>query len=290
MSSQPFASIVIATRGRRGALLDALESLLSQDYPAERYEIVVVANGTAVPPVVEASPRVRLVSLPEANASRARNAGVGASRGDPVVFVDDDVVAPPGWLRALVTGSLRHREAGCVGGPVRARFDARPPRTCERHELAGTVLDEGADEREIDEVWGANMAVTRKALELTGPLLERTRAVEESEWQQRLLRAGGRVVYVPDAWLWHRRAAGDLRMPVLVRRAFQLGYTVVALGQEGPAAKFFRQLIDSLRHALRARCTRGLTDAARALGSLWAIAVGRRRRPWATSLRTSGRG
>lgn len=282
----PFVSVVVPTRGRRDTLPDALLSLLAQDYPAERYEVVVVANGAAEG--LRVPERVRLLKLEEPNANRARNAGVDAARGDPICFVDDDVVAPPGWLSALVAAATRHAAAGCVGGPVRPRFDSPPPRTCAHHELAGTELDEGPHEREVDEVWGGNMAVTRAALERTGPLLERLREVHEVEWEERLLAAGGRIVYAPDAWLWHRRGPDDLRLDRIVRRSFALGYTVVALGQRRDAAALAREARRCTGHAARARCTRGLTDAARALGSLCAIAAGRRRRPWATSLREPG--
>ena len=276
---------MIPTRGRREALADALESLLAQDYPADRYEIVVVANGCPEPPPVPGDPRLRLLSLPEANANRARNAGVAEAKGDPICFVDDDVMAPPEWLGRLVAGAARNTEAGCVGGPIRARFDAPPPRTCDDHELAGTEFNEGSEEREVDEVWGGNMAVTRAALDRAGPLLERLREAHEAEWQERLVGAGGAVVYIPDAWLWHRRGAEDLRLRQLAWRSFRLGYTLVALGQQRGARVLGRQFGRSLWHAAGARCTRGLTDAARALGSLCAIAAGRRGRPWATTLR-----
>jgi glycosyltransferase involved in cell wall biosynthesis len=283
VSDQPFVSIVMPTRGARPALGEAIDSLLAQDYPQDRYELIVVANDAAEP--VRPPARVRLVSLSEANANAARNVGVRVSRGDPVCLVDDDVVAPPGWLRALVAGSLRHRDAGCVGGPIRARFDSAPPRTCSSHDLAGATLDEGREEHEVEEVWAANMAVTREALRRAGPLLERLRVADEAEWQQRLVAAGGRIVYVPDAWLWHRRDAGDLHVSVLLRRSFRLGYAVVALGQRRPAARYWQDLRGAAAHGVRSRCTRGITDAARALGSLCAIGAGRRRRPWATSLR-----
>jgi len=59
----------------------------------------------------------------------------------------------------------------------------------------------------------------------------------------------------------------------------------VALGQELPTRRVLRDLVHSLRHAARHRCTRGFTDAMRKSGSLCAILAGRRRRPVATSFR-----
>ena len=290
---RPFVSVVMPTAGRAALVADALESLTAQDYPAERFEVLVVANGSpdGTAAVVErfaarpGAPAIRLLTSPGRNANRARNAGLTAAGGDPILLIDDDVLAPPDWLAAMVAGTQRNPGADCLGGPVRARFEARPPRTCAGHELAGTALDEGPDEREVDEVWAGNMAIRRRGLELAGPMMERLRAVHESEWERRLTLAGGRIVYLPGPWLWHRRGAGELAVRRQAVRSFQLGYTVVALGQRPPVRRLVSVLGRSAGHAVSARCTRGLTDAARALGSLCAIAAGRRRRPWSAVLR-----
>jgi GT2 family glycosyltransferase len=289
---EPFVSVVVPTAGRSALLADCLRTLLAQDYPADRYEVIVAHNGpepdtrpAAAPDQRPDGPRVHWLTVPRRDANAARNAGLLAARGDPICLVDDDVLAPPGWLRAMVDGARRHPGAGCVGGVVRPRFDARRPRTCARHELAGARLDAGAADTVIDEVWSCNMAIRRAALQRIGPLREGLEVVHESEWEGRLAQAGGTIVLLPRAWLWHRRLGSDVAPWSLVRDNFRLGYAVVALGQRLPTGRALRTIGASLAHAIAARCTRGLTDAMRALGSLCAIAAGRRRRPWATSLR-----
>lgn len=289
---RPFVSIVMPTTGRAALVADALESLTAQDYPAERFEVLVVANGTpdGTAAVVERfgarpdGPAVRMLTTAGRDANRARNAGLDAARGDPICLVDDDVIAPPEWLSEMVDGALRNPGADCLGGPVRPRFEARPPRTCPGHDLAGTSLDEGPDEREVEEVWAGNMAIRRRALERIGPLREGLAAATESEWEARLWEAGGRVLYLPRPWLWHRRGRAEVGIRRQAVRSFQLGYAVVALGQRPSVGFLARELRRSATHAARARCTRGVTDAARQAGSLCAIAAGRRRRPWSRSL------
>ena len=39
-------SIVVPTHGRPAPLADCVETLLAQDYPADRYEVLVVENGS----------------------------------------------------------------------------------------------------------------------------------------------------------------------------------------------------------------------------------------------------
>jgi GT2 family glycosyltransferase len=289
---RPFVSVVVPTADRAPLLADCLETLVAQDYPADRYEVIVVHNGRSrrVAPgagrrAAADPPAVRHLRIAARDANAARNAGLGAAVGDPICLVDDDVLVPAHWLRAVVEGARRHPSAECLGGPVRPRFETREPRTCECHQLAGACLDEGLSDAVVEEVWSCNMAIRRGALDRVGPLRVGLAVVHESEWEARLRKVGGTVVYLPQAWLWHRRLTSDVRPWSLARDNFRLGYAVVALGQRLPTGYACRRIAVSLAHALARGCTRGLTDAIRSLGSLCAIAAGRRRRPWGTSLR-----
>ena len=47
-TAMPFVSIVVPTTNRHGTLADCLASLVAQDYPADRFEIVLVENGLAL--------------------------------------------------------------------------------------------------------------------------------------------------------------------------------------------------------------------------------------------------
>ena len=140
MTVPPFISVVIPTRNRAHLLADALGSLLRQDYSTERYEIVVVDDGSTdeTPLIVEElaadsrQPRVRLFRQPPKNQNAARNRGLSEAKGDLIAFFDDDEFAPKEWLSSLVQGAARHPDAGCLGGPARLQLEGRPPRLCER--------------------------------------------------------------------------------------------------------------------------------------------------------------
>ena len=248
LSELPFVSIVVPSRPGSTVLDDCLDSLRALDYPADRHEVLVTDGSRG--------------------ANEARNAGVAAARGELVLFIDDDTIVPPGWARAYAAAAARHPYADCLGGAVRARFDSPPPRTCPDHELAGTVLDHGPDEHEIGEAWGGNMAVRRRAFERAGPFRAGLRVQQDWEWQRRLLAAGGRVVYVPDAWLWHRRQRSDLRVAGMVREHFLRGWTKARLGQPVPRRVVAPRAASTALHGARARCVRGLTETARDLGML----------------------
>lgn len=118
----PFVSIVVPTFDRHGALASCLASLGTQEFPADRTEVVVVNDGgTPVAPDLTRRLRERLtVSVIDAlhgGPAAARNVGVARCRGDILAFIDDDCVADRGWLRALVVRLGQHPQAA-VGGRV----------------------------------------------------------------------------------------------------------------------------------------------------------------------------
>jgi succinoglycan biosynthesis protein ExoM len=118
----------------------AVESLLAQEGLAVPAEVVVVDNDAhrsaeqIVQDLAQRGPLpVRYFCEVRAGISHARNAGVAASRGRYVAFLDDDEVACPRWLAALLWTAKRF-DADIVVGPVVPRFaDAAPiPRYAER--------------------------------------------------------------------------------------------------------------------------------------------------------------
>src|SRR5690606_20411702 len=71
-------------------------------------------------------PRVAVVHEPRAGVANARNAGLRAAKGELIAFLDDDEIAPAGWLAELLRVQAEHN-ADVVFGPVRTRL-ANPPR------------------------------------------------------------------------------------------------------------------------------------------------------------------
>ncbi len=258
---------------------------MQQDYQTDRYEIIVVDDGsTDETPVLVAdirsrtsSPKLRYVCPEGTGVNVSRNAGVRAAEGDPIVFVDDDVIAPPKWLMAISGGALRHPEVGCFGGPVRLQFEGKPLRLCSRDHSGETELDFGDSERIVDIVVGANMAIRRAAVEKVGLFNEALSGYgDESEWQFRLREAGGRIVYIPDAWVWHRRTALDLKLWRLLRKQFQRGAEhpryAKLIGQRLSARRELGAIPRFMAHAIRRGCVGGLLSASVRAGRAWGLA------------------
>ncbi len=269
------ASIVVPTRDRAGYLRVCLDSLAAQQVDAQ-FEVIVADDGsTDTTAAVAEQAGAKLVRTPARGPNAARNAGLRAAEGDLVVFVDDDVDAPPGWLAAYLEGAERHPGADAFGGPIRARFEGRAPRSCGREPAPITTLDLGPEDRDADFVWGANMAIRRRAFDRLGPFDEELPQFgEEEEWLTRLREAGGRVVYLAHAQLDHRREDGDARLGVLMRGAYVRGRRLrlhdVRRGSAPSLARELRVLAGCGWHTARHACPQGLVMGAHSLGRVLA--------------------
>jgi glycosyltransferase involved in cell wall biosynthesis len=109
----PALSLIIPTYNRRASVLRTLESLEQQTYPVDRFEVVVVDDGSTDGTkdlVFDSFPfRLRYFRQHNSGATTARNAGAIQSRARILVFMDDDIAATPTMLEHLVW-NLRRME------------------------------------------------------------------------------------------------------------------------------------------------------------------------------------
>jgi GT2 family glycosyltransferase len=190
-----------------------------------------------------------------------------------IVFCDDDVAAPPGWLAALRAGAAAFPDHDVFGGPIRARLEGGGPRHCGREPAPITSLDLGDTDRDARYVWGANLALRPRAIRRAGRFDEHLNGRgDEEEWLDRLHAAGGRVRYVAAAGLTHRRTGTDAGLRSLVQNGYHLGRASRANDQRKatspPLARELRDLAGALWHTLARRCSYGVVFAAHAVGRI----------------------
>jgi glycosyltransferase involved in cell wall biosynthesis len=100
----PFVSIVVPTYNRNDLLCRTIECLLKQDYPT--YELIVVDqtrthDRSTKEFLDEAKQRIKYFFLERPNVSAARNFGFQQSRGDIILYFDDDMEVPTDVLRRV---------------------------------------------------------------------------------------------------------------------------------------------------------------------------------------------
>ena len=282
MSELPFCSILVPTYNRAHLLDGSLTSMTAQDYPADRYEVVVVSDGSTDDTAevmarwVARSPLVSFHPIEHGGLNTARNAAIAAARGDLLCLVDDDVVAPPGWLAALARGYQTYPDAAAFGGPIRLSLERPMPRSCGREELGETVLDTGPEVMEPEVLYGSNLAITRAAVDLVGDFdTTLPSSGDEEDWLRRARAAGRRILYLPDAEVLHRRTSEDLLLRNLLRTRYARGRDQVTfsrkVGEPVSARAEAKQVAASLAHAARHRCALGLLPVAMSAGRLMGI-------------------
>lgn len=117
-----FFSIVVPTRNRPRELAALLEALAAQSFPPNRFEIVLVDDGSDSPLDAAVAPfrdrlSIKLLRQHHAGPANARQRGIGAARGANLAFTDDDCRPAPHWLAALERCCLLHPGAA-VGGKM----------------------------------------------------------------------------------------------------------------------------------------------------------------------------
>ena len=270
--SVPPATIVVPTRERASYLDVALASIAPQARAVDA-ELLVVLDGPD-PQSASVAERhgARVVTLPAPSGlNAARNRGWQAAGGELIVFVDDDVRAPPTWLPALLAAAAATPERDVFAGPIRAVLEGGGPRACGRERPPITALDRGPADRDVKAGWGANLAIRRAALETVGGFEESIGgAGDEEEWQARHRAAGGRVRYVAAAGLDHRRAREDATLRALARAQYGRGRSArrwdARRHAAPPLTAELRTLAGCLWHTARRRCALGLVMGAHALG------------------------
>ena len=186
----PLVSVVVPTRNRSRLLRQTLRSVLAQ--PVD-LEVVVVDEGSTddTGEVLEAldDPRVGVVRHETPlGLSHARNAGIRATRGEVVGFVDDDDLWLPEKLVRQLEAMREHGRAWAVGGSL--TFSAGP--RLERVDLPAAAEDIVASLPYSDTVPGGGSSViaTRALLETVGGFDPRIPAVADWEMWIRMAQQG----------------------------------------------------------------------------------------------------
>lgn len=240
-------SVVICTRNRAAFLAAAIRSVLEQQYPRDRTELLVIDNDSrdATRAVVEAHLGAGEVPVsyhrePRLGVSFARNLGIERSRHEYIVYLDDDVVAGPGWLAALDRAIGAHG-ALALGGriePVLEPACAAPPWWSDGNVRSLFGLDHArhlGGERVAAIRWPlwlgtGNSAYARSVLARMGgfrtdfgPKGRRRHVAEDVYLNLQLERAGVPIYYAHDAWVRHRVTADQLTRRSLWRRTYWSG-------------------------------------------------------------------
>lgn len=204
----PLFSVIVPTYARPRQLALCLEALAGLDFSHDQFEVVVVDDGSPTPPrEVTASfadrLSITLLTQPNAGPGAARNTGAAHARGQFLAFTDDDCTPEKGWLSRL-EAAFREAPDCLLGGRTVNRL------TGNAYAAASQVIVDAAYAFYNDDSASArffasnNMAVPADRFRQSGGFDVAFRiASEDRELCDRWRHTGGRLVYVPDAVVFH---------------------------------------------------------------------------------------
>jgi len=221
-------SVIVPVYNGAGTIERCLEALAEQTLPPDRYEVIVVDDGStdATPRIVDqwraAHPQVqiRLISQQNAGPAAARNHGVAVACAPLLLFTDADCAPTPTWIEALTAPFADPDVAGAKGAYVTEQRELTPRFVQAEYE---DRYDRMAGQSQIDFIDTYSAAYRRDPfLENNGfdPIFT-TASVEDQEFSFRLAQKGYRLVFAPEARVTHLH---DNSVREYFRRKYYIGF------------------------------------------------------------------
>ncbi|MGQ9490754.1 MAG: sugar transferase [Anaerolineae bacterium] len=229
--SLPFVSVIIPAYNAAATLPACLTALAAQTYPRDRYEVIVVDDGSHdTTAEIAAAAGVRVIRQANAGPAAARNAGAAAAQGELLLFTDADCAPVPGWISALVGAFADPLVAGAKGAYLTQQRGLVPRFTQLEYE---DRYDRMAGAETIDFVDTYSAAYRREIFQANGGFdtIFPTASVEDQELSFRLAEKGYRLVFVPQGRVYHRH---NPTLRAYLRRKFYIGYWKALLARWHP--------------------------------------------------------
>lgn len=233
----PDLSVVVPTYNRRAGILRLLRALEEQTFPSDRFEVMVVNDGStdgtgAALAALKTPYRLRVLEQANDGPAAARNAGLQQAQGRLIVFLDDDVAPSPELLEAHVDAQGDADDLVVVG-PMYPPTDW--PRSAwvrwEERQLLKQydAMDRGLYPCTPRQFYTGNASAPRALLLRAGGFDPRFKRAEDVELAFRLWALGARFQFEANADVVHyasRSFASWRRTP------YQYGQYDVVMGRE----------------------------------------------------------
>ena len=214
-------SVIIPGYNVSNYVSECLDALLAQTMPRDAYEIIYVddASEDDSQDVVGRYGGVRLLALPENRGqATARNLGLQEARGEIILFTDADCVPAHDWIEAMLRpfedpeiagtkGIYRTRQRSLIARFAQVEYESRYDIMRRAHY--------------IDFIDTYSAGYRAEVLRQHGGFDPSFRIDEDQELSFRLAEAGHKMVFNPEAIVYHRHAATLQRY---LKRKYEIGY------------------------------------------------------------------
>ncbi len=255
-TSWPFVTVVIPMLNESGHIESCLAGLLTQTYPPHLIEVLVIDGGSddgsreAVEQVSVDHPNVRLIDNPRRLAAAAANIGLAESSGNVLSYLSAHGVPDADYIETSVQMLLETGAVGVGGRYVHEGTDpysraiglamaspfgmASPHRSSSKREDVDTISHPTFHKQPMIDAGGYDETLLRN---------------EDYEFNYRLRRAGGRLVFCPEISSVYRPRAS---LRALATQFFAYGRWKATVVRRHPGSLQFRHIVPPMAVAIAA--------------------------------------
>jgi succinoglycan biosynthesis protein ExoA len=247
--SLPLVSVLVPMRNEERYIEGCLRSLTAQDYPHERFEVLVV-DGASSDRSRELAQRfigngdqnLRLVDNPQRKTAAGLNLALAQASGEVIVRVDAHASVRPDFLRQNVS-ALAESGADAVGGPIESVGEglvgeAIALAMSSPFGVGNAHFRYSQEPRYTDTA--AFAAYRREVFSRIGAFTEEIDFGEDDEFNYRLADAGGRIYLTPKIGsVYYTRSS----LPALGRQYLAYGRAKVKVLRRHPDQARLRQFV-----------------------------------------------
>lgn len=248
-------SVIIPTHNGAKRVEDTLLSLRNQKFNPEKYEIILVNNNSTdntseVVKNFNKKKGKKAIYIKETSIGlhNARHAGAKTAKGEIVAYVDDDVICDENWLSNIIK-SYENPDVGCVGGKILPRWEAPPPLWVSKiPSWCFSLMDYGEEFKEVKCLYGCNLSIRKDLLFKHGGFTPDSLGDKKLKWyrgdgeyapQKKISMSGKKILYNPNAIVWHIIPKERITIDYVKKRYFNEGITSSFIYYRGNGVNLF---------------------------------------------------
>jgi cellulose synthase/poly-beta-1,6-N-acetylglucosamine synthase-like glycosyltransferase len=204
-NSLPFVSVIVPCRNEEKYIGKCLESIIGQDYPKEKTEIIVIDGMSKdktreiIQKFTTKYPNIKLFDNSKKIQSRGFNIGIKEAQGNILIILGAHTIIAPDFISRNIE-YLEKTNADCVGGPIKSINNSFVGRAVSLvisspFGVGGAKFRYSQKERYVDTV--AYGAYRREVFDKIGLFDERLVRNQDIEFNNRLRKADGRIFMTP---------------------------------------------------------------------------------------------
>jgi glycosyltransferase involved in cell wall biosynthesis len=242
----PFVSVIVPMRNEERYIERCIRSLASQDYPRDRFEVLVVDGGSedgsrdVVESLQPEFASLRLIENKDRQAARGLNLGLAFAEGDVIARLDGHAVAAPSFISESVA-AMQRTGADVVGGPITSKGEGTVGESIALAISSPFGVGNATFRYSSTEDWTDTVAFPmyrRDVFDRFGTFAE-IEAGEDDEFHYRIRDGGGRILLTPNigSTYYARRSYWEL-----ARQYYSYGQAKVVVLSRHPRRTRLRQL------------------------------------------------